>query len=643
MALPIRLIVGPSNLMEIPLDAQSVDIVVDRNASAFPTPNNIVGRVAIDTNTPTIGIDIAGILQDDDVSTVDITGSTAKISGGDIIINFASGLPTTNFASNWDIIYALNNYTIAPRVRDFTFQTALKQRSSSMIFLPVSNNIIDSSLLNSLRTSAISAVDHPSAGTYSKGTTSVVVDSASNFRINSRIHKSTGAFVGTLTSIGASQTLVFSSGIELDLDDGDDLYSYGTTIYNHAGQAIGSVIGATSVLNTIKLDQIAIPVSTNEEVYIVTNDNPPIEANLDEKEIHLFPNHWRKSQGSGGGFVSSSTKVILKFSTDMAHSDYQNKPVTSGDYPSITQQGRVYSNAILLNGVNVQSSRFSKYNKDVIVKVPIGGITTHSVNGNPASTLALIVKKALELTADAMLYGNFDSTNGQTIPDAFTCTTSGPIIKINQKVPPLADSLLCSLSPCLSPERYVSNTATLATFQHFNTGHYTASVNGKSAGDKVQDLVGLVSNAKKNVDLIRGLQIPYDSLIQSDAVTPTARNFFLTFGRQDNAAKGSANNTLNASHPMEPGMLSGDLGGDSATPTSNFFSNFGNLGDTAYLLGAFAVDFVADTFLTLLSDPHGNDGGIRIIPEKLHVRYDAGNNYYAYNLRLLASDFVIGV
>ena len=67
---------------------------------------------------------------------------------------------------------------------------------------------------------------------------------------------------------------------------------------------------------------------------------------------------------------------------------------------------------------------------------------------------------------------------------------------------------------------------------------------------------------------------------------------------------------------------------------------FGNFGDTVYLLGAFAVDFVSDTFLTLLSDPHGNDGGIRIIPEKLHVRYDAGNNYYAYNLRLLASDLL---
>ena len=38
-----------------------------------------------------------------------------------------------------------------------------------------------------------------------------------------------------------------------------------------------------------------------------------------------------------------------------------------------------------------------------------------------------------------------------------------------------------------------------------------------------------------------------------------------------------------------------------------------------------------------------NDGGIRIIPEKLHVRYDAGNNYYAFNLELLVSDYVMGV
>lgn len=60
-------------------------------------------------------------------------------------------------------------------------------------------------------------------------------------------------------------------------------------------------------------------------------------------------------------------------------------------------------------------------------------------------------------------------------------------------------------------------------------------------------------------------------------------------------------------------------------------------------LAGFVGNFIGDTFVTLLSNPHGNDGGIRIIPEKLHVRYDAGNKYYAFTLKLKASDFVIGV
>ena len=96
MALPIRLIVGPDNIMEIPLDAQSLDIVVDRNASAFPTPNNVVGRVAIDTNIPAIGIEIDGIFQDDDSATFDIGKTTPQFGGGDIVFNFASALPTSN-------------------------------------------------------------------------------------------------------------------------------------------------------------------------------------------------------------------------------------------------------------------------------------------------------------------------------------------------------------------------------------------------------------------------------------------------------------------------------------------------------------------------------------------------------------------
>ena len=142
----------------------------------------------------------------------------------------------------------------------------------------------------------------------------------------------------------------------------------------------------------------------------------------------------------------------------------------------------------------------------------------------------------------------------------------GPMLKVKQKVEPLNNTLLSVLEPCdqiLNAQNYNIG-GNLAQIEFFidNYSNYSVSVNSKSAGDKVQDLIGLVSNAKKNRDLIRGIQIPYDSLIQSDAVTPTARNFFLTFGEQDPEAKGSSGNTIPSSRTMIPGLLPGDLGGD---------------------------------------------------------------------------------
>ena len=77
----------------------------------------------------------------------------------------------------------------------------------------------------------------------------------------------------------------------------------------------------------------------------------------------------------------------------------------------------------------------------------------------------------------------------------------------------------------------------------------------------------------------------------------------------------------------------------------NIFDNFVDLvvPEDVQALAGWLVNSVQDLWVTLSTPAHGNDGGIRILPEKLHVRYDAGNNYYAFNLELMASDFVIGV
>jgi|5B_taG_2_1085324.scaffolds.fasta_scaffold00085_2 hypothetical protein len=674
MALPIRLIVGPDNLMEIPLEAQSLDITVDRNASAFPTPNNIVGRVAIDTNIPAIGIEIGGIFHDDTNNSFDVETTRPAVSGGDIVFNFASTMPTTNFVTAEDFrenvqwhLGQLDDFHVIQFPKNFAKSTSAP--TSDINIDDIEDRAIYGSMLNLLSVESnvgndpISAINHPSAGTYSAGSTSIDVDQGINFKVKDRIHLANGTFVGTITGI-STNTLTFSEGTKVALPNNTDLHSFKTTVFSSTGQVIGSVVDFDSklkgypatkmVVDKIKLDGFFQPVYKDVKYYLVVNGTaPPLEEVLHDKSIFLYPNHWRmdlisKSEGEGNGVCNGPEPIAvrLKFSNEMAHADHQNQKFANvqvaGSHPSIIQEGRHYEQ--VNGGIRVASSR----GRDVIVKVPIGGISTHAVNGNPASTLALIVKKALELTTDVMNVGFIDEGTGETIPDAFSVQVSGPILKVKQKVRPINANLMSVLEPCArigSAENYNFGKA-LAQIEFFtdNYGVYSVSANSKSAGDKVQDLIGLVSNAKKNRDLIRGIQIPYDSLIQSDAVTPTARNFFLTFGEQDPDAKGSAGNTLDATHTMIPGLLPGDLGGDPLEDKgSGILDNIAEFGEAIGAIASFVKNFIGDTFITLLSDPHGNDGGIRIVPEKLHVRYDAGNNYYAFNLRLLASDFVIGV
>ena len=670
MALPIRLIVGPSNIMEIPLEAQSVDITVNRNASAFPTPNNIVGRVAIDTNIPEIDIEISGIFQDDDSATFDIEKTTPKFGGGDIVFNFASIFPTTVTSQG------LWSGRVAPQLRQYEsgfYEVRFKEdfRISSEKTDTIDIHDIDGDLAGlhlddiemAIQYSDRSAVNHPSSGTYSAGSTTIVVDNATLYYSAQRVHLSDGTFVGTITS-RTNVELHFSGGTKVNLPDNTELYVYEATLWSPTGRVVGSIIDANInsdfILTNFKLDGIAVPIYENVEYYLTSVGEPPIERLLNNKKISLYPNFWRMdnhvlalsslAEILGLEPMAEPLGVHLEFSNETAHADYQNQKSggtqIAGTYPTVITNGEHHPE--YRNG-----TRIAGEGDRVRIKVPIGGITTHAVNGNPASTLALIVKKALELTTDVMDEGYITSTNGQTLASAFEVTVGGPMLKVKQKDRPIKESLLSNIEPCLqfdAAENYdfvLSSSAAEPAMIEFFTGPYivnSVSVSAKSAGDKVQDLMGLISNAKKNSDLIRGIQIPYDSLIQSDAVTPTARNFFLTFGQQDNDAKGSSGNTLSASHHMVPQLLPGDLGGEtSPDDESSFFDNFGEFGDAVQAIGSFVGNFIGDTFVTLTSEPHGNDGGIRIIPEKFHVHYDAGNKYYAYKLILKASDFVIGV
>lgn len=679
MALPIRLIAGPNNLFEIPLEAQSLDITLDRNASAFPTPDNILKRFAVDGNIPTIGIEIGGILVDDDVT----FESDSKLSinqGGAIGINFASSMPTK---VNVDALGAgtdiSNEYWLRTRLRNDIDDIAI---TDDKTVVDIKNTPIDTigdtyhsnatTYIKKGLDDTLAEIDHPSSGTYSAGVTSIVVDTAAYIDIGQRLNKSDGTYIGTVTNISGT-TLTISEGIQVDLAHGTDLYQAVSSLWAPTG-VVGGIIDITmdsdgEKLATIELDRVEIPITKDDYYFITAWGVPPLEETFRNKRLQFKPNFWKAAS------YGSIPWIYLNFDPDTpAHSTFQSGPLT-GQYPSVTQKG-AHEQRFDRNG-NLTSCLTGP---PVVVNVPIGQITAYAAdayNNSPASALAAIVEYALKLTDSAMFYGaltSSDAGSATTLAGTFDVTRNGPMLLVTQKDLPLNQTtpLSSSLSrvyndgylarpvpPCkkITSGRlnvYDADSAKeLAKFEYFMEGtkDHTSGVSnkGKSAGDKVQDLMGIISNANKDRDLIRGIQIPYDSLIQSDAVTPTARNFFLTFGQQSLADKGSVNNTIPASRKMIPATLPSELGGDRPDDAEESWLESIGLGvvddvvDAVGLLGEFIGSLIVDGFITLYSEPHGNEAGMRIIPEKFHVRYDAGNNYYAFNLRLLASDFVIGV
>ena len=116
MGIPIRLLAGNEGQIEIPIDAQTIDMSIDRNITAFPTPNNILKRFAIDTNTPAIKIEINGVLTDDEGY---ISGNQANVDSGynplELIINTASFMPTVASGSaSW---YSSSDELSLPQVQ----------------------------------------------------------------------------------------------------------------------------------------------------------------------------------------------------------------------------------------------------------------------------------------------------------------------------------------------------------------------------------------------------------------------------------------------------------------------------------------------------------------------------------------------
>lgn len=669
MAIPIRLLLANGN-NEIDLVAQSIDMSVNRNISAFPTPNNALQRFAVDTNTPSIKIDINGIFTDDEGLNVD-SGSTVNLDAVPMrtAINFGAMLPTDrnnfdrqgllgilttslinshwniqepNWISSGDIPKGQSN-TISLLAR---VGSNFEEASDDTEELDVNPSILFKSSNNYSGVSTITV-------TPSMTTVSYILSDVIN--IGDRLTKSDGTALGVVQSI-SNNDITFTTNIATSLSTNDEIH-VSLRVFNHIGEEVGfadyliddpTVDDGDTAKYTLGLTAVNAA-EVKHGFSITINRVPEILERFRDQCIKVIPSYWLENPPVSG--------LTRDSSMERTPSPYGpcNSTTGNGYIPRVgirldfdlstayTTSPSVSSSGLVISSTPQFASFTDAATYDVVINLPIGNIDTAP---NPALAMAEQVEKALKGTViTSNLVGStktgFNASNDRTLASAFTVTRSGVLVTIEQKYKPDLEIIHpSSLSPDL--------TDLFSKDLEFHSAGSTPTQSKKSAGDKAQDLIGLVSNANRNTDLLRGIQIPYDSLVNSSGLTGVARNFFITFGQIPTDKKKSESNSTAASKRMENltlGMSDGGTGDESPDKWYEKILKSVGLEEVEAIFG-FLVGAAKDALWITLSQNGAdgrNSGGIRIIPEKLHVRYDAGNNYYAFDLELLASDYVIGV
>jgi len=681
MATPIRLLGGLNNELQMDLLAQTIDITVERNASVFPTPNNVLKRFAIDTNTPRVMMEMNGIIIGDEGG-VSSGGTTSEIAIDQstpmrTLINFGSILPaepSSDFVpiklvagTRTRTAVSFQNHTLSfPR-----FKTAQAYRKGSTTLL--SGNRAEGGSSHSSKTWTGSFAMVPKeitlkfagahsasatgaltvATTFSSSAISISISSspselgaAALLSVGDRIVNSAGALLGIVSAL-TDTTVTFASGLPVTVSANDRLF-INPKCFNGRNEFVGYVTGLydnSSVAQGGKAewfvqfaDTIEAEIRDGDTLYI-NQSATPIEQHMSGQSFKFVPAYWledptrnpKGSQVSGGDRsygIAGNADIGIKFIFDA-----QTTPSLLGGSgnPTVTQTAsRTRRPGSSLMTISEDASLY-----DASISIPIKGLTT-TAGKNPAVIMAQLFEDAMELTANISPVDV--SPTGKTVPNAFKVTRHQSIVIVEQVYRPSRE--------LVHPELLSTGLKNNLPPQMFQDSGTLSANARKSAGDKVQDLVGLVSNSQKDIDMFRGIQIPYDSLITSSGVSGVARNFFLTFGSLPASEKGSVSNTRSASELMNQLLLTGDTGGNiDEGQKEGFFDQIIDavVPDTVQSLVGFLTNLLEDTFLTLTTPGHGNDGGVRIMPEKLHVRYDAGNNYYAFTLLLVATDFVIGV
>jgi len=341
---------------------------------------------------------------------------------------------------------------------------------------------------------------------------------------------------------------------------------------------------------------------------VVNVQNTATQTNLQSSLIGLQPAYWRYNSPNGGASLLSGNYIVLQF----------NSSVSNRAGGSATPS------------VNASFNLAEKTGK-VQIDVPVGGVMYSSANSNPASTLALIVQDALQLTTEITKTSSVDGVSGKQVTDAFNDSVSGTTLT-------LVDTFVndaVRYNPFFAMNTGLGRPVPIAVQKTSSDG-----LGGKvlSAGDKAQNLLGLLANSTKDKDLLRGIQIPYNSLITSNDITPVVRNFFLTAGKVSPLQKGSLRNTRPSTLPMDIGAFDSSGQEETGEPESSVIEDvFG-----------FSIDGIGDVIGDAWAKVTArgatlNSGGISVIPESFHMSKEGAENYYRFDLQVVSADHVIGV
>jgi len=483
------------------------------------------------------------------------------------------------------------------------------------------------------------------------------------FKVGDRIVKEDGTLIGTVASTDdANETVTFTTNIATPLIANFTKLFKQVKLFDERNNDLGYVTSIERTRNTQKCTIVlntAIPVGIREGDKLFLNGIAPIEELLDGEAIKLFPSAWLENplRSYAGHSIQEDEDMITNAGIQGIRLTFDGTTNISVDATRVRKVGSVIGNP---GDANYD-------NGDAEVSIPIKGLTDED---NPAQALAQKIVDSLNLFSHPTIFRNNSKMLLKVPANVHAPSHLNPVgtssfhpqmifaspffemtaAYVNNFLQYEAVRGVLLLKQVYTPSTEIAmpNPLTRGLVSYMEvvqTTNYTMHGGPMSAGDKVQNLMAMVSNASKNIDLIRGIQIPYNSLVTSPNINGTTRNFFTTFGQVDPDSKVSTGNELVASAPMTTMEYNSQMVGGQSPPAKktllDTIGDFGN-GPIGTIMN-FLVNTADTIWTTLTTESHGNINGMNVIPNKLHVRYDAGNNYYAFNLELLATDFIIGV